>query len=122
MSNVIKVTACDNELIILAYQWGASYQLCRILSGNFMPVNFKLDIKAGAYQGSETIDGVTQPINQQVSTFLPVGNYSLLLLGIDWGGPAQFTVEVNGTPYTLLEQPNGDGLVFNPGPVQLTVL
>jgi hypothetical protein len=123
MANVINVTACDNELIIMAYQWGASYELCRILSGNNNTVNVLLNIQAGPYQGSLTCTGVTTPINvpNPMTVTVPAGEYQLMLLGINWGGPTQFTVNVNGKQYALPPQGNGNGLVFNPGPIPLTV-
>jgi hypothetical protein len=120
MPNVINVTACDNELIILAYQESASYELCRILSGNFNTVAVTLNIQEGQYVDYPTINGVNNPINETKSVTIPAGEYQLLLLGIDWGGPAAFTVNVNGNAYTS-SQPHGKGLVFNPGPIQLTV-
>lgn len=121
MSNTITVTACDNELVVLAYQWGASFELCRILSGNNNSVNVTLNIQTGEYQGTIVLDGVNQPLSQTVTQNLASGTYSLLLLGIDWGGPAQFTVDVNGTSETLPWTSEGDGLLFNPGPISITV-
>jgi L-asparaginase len=123
LANVINVTACDNELIIMTYQENASYELCRILSGNNNTVNVQLNIQEGPYQGSLTFNGVTTPLNvpNPITVTVPAGEYQLLLLGINWGGPTQFTVNVNGKQYALPPQSNGKGLVFNPGPIQLTV-
>jgi hypothetical protein len=123
MANMINVTACDNELIIMTYQGNAGYELCRILSGYNNTVNVQLNIQAGPYQGSLTFNGVTTPLNvpNPITVTVPAGEYQLLLLGIDWGGPAQFTVNVNGKQYALPPQSNGNGLVFNPGPIPLTV-
>ena len=121
MPNTITVTACDNELVVLAYQWDASFELCRILSGNSQPVNVTLNLVSGVYQGTITLNGVTQPLNVNVTQTLAPGAYSIQLLGIDWGGPAQFTVNVNGTPYTLPFTQEGDGLVFSPAPIAITV-
>ena len=121
MSNTITVTKCDNELIVLAYQWGASFELCRILSGNSQPVNVTLNLQSGSYQGTIVLNGVNQPLNQTVTQTLSPGTYSILLLGVDWGGPAEFTVTVNTAPYTLPYQSEGAGLLFNPGPISITV-
>ncbi|HYK21092.1 MAG TPA: hypothetical protein VEV42_10180 [Pyrinomonadaceae bacterium] len=121
MPNTIAVTACDNELIVLAYQWGASFELCRILSGNNQSVNVTLNIQPGTYQGTIVLNGVNQPLSQTITQTLASGAYSILLLGVDWGGPAQFTVSVNGTSYTLPLQQEGDGLLFNKGPISMTV-
>jgi hypothetical protein len=121
MSNTINVTACDNELIILAYQWGASFELCRVLSGNSNSVNVNLTLGAGSYTGSVVLNGVNNPLNQSLSLYLPSGEYTLLLMGIDWGGPEQFTVSVNNQNYSLPYGSSGDGLVWNPGPIAITV-
>jgi hypothetical protein len=121
MPNTITVTKCDNELIVLAYQWGASFELCRILSGNSNSVNVTLNIQSGPYQGPIVLNGVNQPLNTTISQTLASGAYSILLLGVDWGGPAEFTVGVNGTSYTLPFQNQGDGLLFNQGPISITV-
>jgi len=121
MSNTITVTACDNELVILAYQVDASFELCQILSGNNQPVNVTLDLSPGTYQNTVVLNGVNQPLSQTITQNLPSGTYSLLVLGVNWGGPTQFTVNVNGTPYTLPFTSEGAGLTFNPGPVTITV-
>lgn len=121
MANTITVTACDNELVILAYNWDNSYELCRILSGNNQAVNVTLNIQPGTYEGTIVLDGVNQPLNVTVPPTVPSGAYSILMLGVDWGGPAQFTTTVNGTAHNLPLQPTGSGLVFNPGPISITV-
>jgi len=121
MPNTIVVTECDNELIVLAYQWGASFELCRILSGNNQTVNVTLNIQPDPYQGTQVLNGVNGPLNQTITQTLAAGTYSLLLLGIDWGGPAQFKVSVNNTSYSLPLQNEGNGLLFNQGPISITV-
>ncbi|HTE16920.1 MAG TPA: hypothetical protein VK689_00895 [Armatimonadota bacterium] len=128
MPNVINVTACDNELIIMAYKNDApagkndaSYQLCRIQSGNYNSVNVTLNIKAGPYLGPETLYGVYEELKTTLSVYLPAGEYSLLLLGINWGGPTQFTVAVNNQPNDLPSPQNGDGLVTYSKPIPLKV-
>lgn len=121
MTNSIKVTACDNELIVLAYQGGASFELCRILSGNFNSVNVGITVETGAYLGTQVLNGVNNPLSQNITVTLATGAYQLLLLGIDWGGPQQFTVNVNGTEYALPQSIEGNGLVWNPGPIAFTV-
>jgi len=122
MGNSITTTACDNELVILAYQEGASFELCQILSGNNQPVNVTLGIQPGAYQNTIVLNGVNQPLKQTINQALPAGTYSILMLGVNWGGPSQFNVSLNGSSYELTFNPNGPaGLTFNPGPVTITV-
>jgi len=122
MGNSITTTACDNELVILAYTESASYELCQILSGNSQPVNVTLAIQPGDYQNTVVLNGVNQPLKQSINQTIPSGTYSLLMLGVNWGGPTQFTVNVNGTPFALPFTQQGPlGLAFNPGPVSITV-
>jgi len=122
MANSMTITACDNELVIMAYQEGASFELCQILSGNSQPVNVTLGIQPGTYQNTIVLNGVNQPLKQSINQTLPAGTYSILMLGVNWGGPSQFNVSLNGSSYELTFNPNGPaGLTFNPGPVTITV-
>jgi hypothetical protein len=122
MGNSITTTACDNELVILAYTPSASFELCQILSGNSQPVNVTLAIQPGTYQNTIVLNGVNQPLKQSINQTLPSGTYSILMLGVNWGGPTQFTVNVNGTNFALPFTQDGPlGLTFNPGPVTITV-
>ncbi len=122
MGNSITTTACDNELVILAYTPSASYELCQILSGNSQSVNVTLGIQPGTYQNTIVLNGVNQPLKQSINQTLPAGTYSILMLGVNWGGPTQFMVNVNGTAYELPFTQQGPlGLTFNPGPISITV-
>lgn len=120
MSNTIQISACDNELIILAYQEGVSYEIGRILSGNGQAVNVSLDLLAGDYVGASLFNGINVPLDASITTYIPSGSYSLLFLGINWGGPSSFTVSVGGTAIGgTVDQ--GLGLTWNPGPIAITV-
>ena len=67
----IHVTACDNELYILASQSPVgSTEICHIKSGFNNPVEYL--------------------VNPQ--SILPHGNYTLIMVGINWGGPQAFHV------------------------------
>src|SRR5579872_697995 len=117
MANQINVTACDNELIIIAFQWGVSYELCRILSGNSQPVSVTLNLNEDIYTGGVTLHGVNNPLKDTVDITLPTGQYSLLLCGIDWGGPSQFTGTItdntgNTTPFNYSGNPT-PGVVWS---------
>jgi hypothetical protein len=120
--NTITVTACDNELIVLAYQPTGSYLLCDIQSGNVNAVNVTLTIQEGAYGGSILLNGVNSALSESMSVNLPAGEYSLMLLGINWGLATEFSVDVNGTTYALPRDPNTtEGLHFHPDPISITV-
>ena len=120
MANSIHVTACDNELIIIAYQGTVSYEIGRILSGNNNQVDVTFSITNGPFMGSMTFSNVYTPIGAKVNTCLPAGNYSLLLLGVNWGLTTNFKVNVNGTDYNS-SGISGLGLVYNPGPISITI-
>jgi hypothetical protein len=121
MANQIAVTACDNELIVIAFQPGASFELCRILSGNKNSVKVTVNITAGAYQGTIVLNGVNQELNLAVPQTLASGTYSIQLLGLNWGDVTQFSGTVNGTPFDLPLKPAPTGLTFSPTPISITV-
>lgn len=72
MAKIVKihVTATDNELYILASTPNGSSEVCHLKSGFNNPVNYEV-------------------IPQSI---LPAGNYTLTILGINWGGPSGFKV------------------------------
>lgn len=121
-TNTITVTASDNELIILAFQWGASYEVARILSGNSQPVSVTLNLSVGQYNGPVVLNGVNTPLNVSLPVSLPAGDYSLDFIGINWGGPTQFTAAVNKTTISLPYNASGPvGVAWSPTPIAITV-
>jgi hypothetical protein len=82
----IHVTACDNELYILASTGRESSELCHIKSGFGDRVDYRFNPQH----------------------ILPVGTYDLTLVGINWGGPSTFSVTttpggtVTSTPSTAV--------------------
>ena len=75
----IQITACDNELYLIAATTGTpwySTEICHIKSGNNLPVSYSIN----------------------PSAILAPGNYNLFLIGLDWGVEGAFTVTltVNG--------------------------
>ena len=74
----IDVQACDNELIILASTAAGSSVLCHLKSGYGAPVSY-----------------IFNP-----GHILPHGAYEMTFVGINWGGPGNFKILVDGTPYT----------------------
>ncbi|GLB50443.1 hypothetical protein [Neptunitalea lumnitzerae] len=101
MSNTINVTKCDNEVIFVAYQYGASFELARIISGNSNPVDVTLNIEAGAYQGMPFFNGISNALKSEQSLNLGSGDYNLVAIGINWGGPQEFSFDFNGKNYSL---------------------
>ena len=68
----IQVTAADNELLLIASTPAGSSELLRYKSGFGKPVN--LTVFPGA--------------------ILATGSYALTMIGVNWGGPSNFTVIV----------------------------
>ena len=123
MSNSINVTKCDNELILIAYQYGASFELARILSGNSNSLDVTLNIEAGAYQGGIIVNGVNHKISPSSHyLYLQPGDYTLVAVGIDWGGPEEFKFTFNGKTYDLPYNANtNSGVVWTPSPIAFTI-
>jgi hypothetical protein len=69
-TTLIHVTATDNELYIIASTPAGTSEICHIKSGFHNPVEYKV-------------------IPQSI---LPPGAYTLIIIGINWSGPQQFTV------------------------------
>lgn len=119
--NMIRITACDNQLLLVAYQWGASFVIGNINSGNNQSVNVALPLVAGQYQGGLQLNGVNSPLSGSYPVTLAPGQYQLVAIGIDWGGPQAFTFTLNGQTYSLPPSNNGDGVVWTTGPIALTI-
>lgn len=119
-SQTINVTACDNELYLIAFQnnsqGGISYQLGHIQSGNGNPVNLTITVTAGSYKQPVTINGVQQAItqSQDYTVSIPASTYTLLAVGIDWGGGYNYKFSVGETNYGPDYKPGpGAGGVFD---------
>ncbi len=118
MSNTLTISKCDNELIVLAVNGSSSYKICDVQSGNTNLVNVGISIEAGAYTEPAVINGVNGPINKPSEVVnIPSGNYSLVYVGLNWGGPYNFDIEFNGKPYQLKNDPNQalEGAIWNRG-------
>lgn len=112
----IDVTACDNELYLIAVNSPSgggpnqSFQLLHIESGNGNSVNVTATVSPGTYVEPATLDGVDQPLgpSSDYTVSLPAGSYNLVAVGINWGGPQNFSFTLNdGEPITLpLTNPN----------------
>lgn len=82
----IAVSASDNELMIIATTPAGTSEICHITSGAGNPVSY-------------------QVIPQSI---LPPGNYSLTMIGINWGGPSAFnvTLTTGGVAQNFASAPN----------------
>lgn len=103
MSNVsIQVTACDNELFIIAGKTEKSFLMANIKSGNNKIVNLVLNIENGQFGGTQNVGNPSHNIgtatDPEVRTvYIPEGTYSLIVLGADWGGSDKhFDVSMTG--------------------------
>jgi hypothetical protein len=122
MSNKLNITKCDNELILIAYQNGASFQLGRILSGNSNSLDITLEINPGAYQGGAFVNGVNHVIEPSTHFLnLAQGDYQLVAVGIDWGGPSEFNFTFNGNEYSTPLNNFGNGIVWKTDPIKFSI-
>lgn len=82
----IDVSACDNELYIIATTPSGTSEILHMSSGFSNPVSYQV---------------VPQSI-------LPKGRYSLTMIGINWGGPSNFkvTLTTGGVPQPFTSTPN----------------
>ncbi len=92
----------DNELMILAVNGSTSVELFRLKSGYGQLINYT--IKLGG--------------------ILAAGNYYLVIIGINWGGPASFNVQLDPSslsPASYLNNTAPIGVVWTPTPIAFTV-
>lgn len=90
MATSLKVNACDNELFIVATTASGASEICHISPGRDDPANYAVDLNA----------------------ILPPGDYDLILIGVNWGGPATFAVTVGTTPYAYSDPKAPIGAVW----------
>lgn len=81
----IEVTACDNELYLIATPTAGGFS---------------------AHGSSEFVhitSGAGNPVEYQVipQSILPAGDYVLDMIGINWGGPSGFTVKTTTSAGTV---------------------
>jgi hypothetical protein len=91
-TTLIHVTATDNELYLIATKDGRqSAEIVHLSSGFNNPVEYKV-------------------IPQSI---LEAGNYTLSIVGINWGGPFQFTVALTqgGPPVVITSGAPANGPV-----------
>jgi hypothetical protein len=119
MSNTIKITACDNQLMLFAINKVEDncYELCNIKSGNSHTVDVTLNIEDGTFQETIEANGVSKNLNETKTVQLPAGEYYLVYAGLNWGGPYNFKFEFNDTTYELLNNPEQplEGVIWSLG-------
>ena len=85
-TTLIHVTATDNELYILASTPSGSSELCHLKSGFGDPVEYRVN----------------------PHSILAPGAYTLVMIGINWGGPQAFKVTLTtGGVNTTFTAPAG---------------
>ncbi|TYP99443.1 hypothetical protein C7447_10139 [Tenacibaculum adriaticum] len=122
MSNTISIKKCDNQLILFAVNENESYEICNVQSGNFHSVDLDIEIKEGAFSGTYIPEGGTsKDLSGTTTVKIPKGNYSLVYVGLNWGGPYNFEFEFNGETYQLLNNPKKEleGAIWNLGNLQI---
>ena len=117
--NVLHITKCDNELIFLAFQGSASFEIANIKSGNNNPVDVTLNLTSGIWQDGFSANGVNSALSIKADVPLNPGEYELIAMGINWGGPADFNFTFNGKDHK--SAPTGNGLVWKTDPIKFTI-
>ena len=121
MSNQIHLTACDNQVILLAITWTDSRMLANIKSGNNNSVDVTIDIESGRSLKTINLNGVDGPLQENLSVDLPPGDYQLFAIGVNWGGPQAMELTFNGQSYTAPTSPEIEGAFGTYGPIDFTV-
>ena len=102
----IAVTACDNELYLIALP-------------TTTPTNF------GGSEIAHITSGFNNPVKYSVipQSIVSAGSYTLVMVGINWGGPQAFTVVLTtGGVDTTFTAPAGTSIGANwTQAVQITV-
>lgn len=128
MSNTINITKCDNQLVLFAVNGSESYEICNIQSGNFHAVDLDINVEAsenGTFSGTYQPEGGTsKDLSGAITVKIPAGNYSLVYVGLNWGGPYNFEFTLNdGEPYSLLNKEDKplEGVVWAQGNLNITL-
>ena len=102
--NTITITACDNEVFLIAHRGIESYTLAHIKSGYRQKVNVVVTVEPGQYTAVETFNGVNQPIDEAYTVKIPARKYNLSLVCVNWGGPLDYAYNVNGKQFDNAKQ------------------
>lgn len=111
MTNTINITKCDNQLILVAINndnANDTVEICNIKSGNNNTVDLIISIEEGVgntIPATIELNGLQQDLSGSYPIKVPKGNYSLVYIGINWGGPYNFEFGFNNKPYKLLNKP-----------------
>ncbi|TNE30993.1 MAG: hypothetical protein EP346_02115 [Bacteroidetes bacterium] len=104
--STVKITACDNQLILVATTWEKSYLVANIQSGNGNSVDVTLNLDyAKQFSGTVNLDGVNQPLSGTYSVTIPEEKVNLSMIGINWGGAADLAVNLDGKDYKYSKNP-----------------
>ncbi len=98
MSNTINISACDNELYLIATTGVNSYTLAHVKSGYFFDVAVAITILSGDYTEVQLINGISGPVNKSYTAYLPAGTYTIVAVCVNWGGPWSYNYNLNGGP------------------------
>jgi hypothetical protein len=123
MENFIQVSAADNQVILYAYQFEKSYEICNIQSGHGADVAVQIQLAAGEYtQPAPIYGGAGGPIQSYSTVCLPAGDYELFGIGISWGGPKSFEFSLDSTGFIIKPQ-TGDfnGVQMTTGSLPFTI-
>ena len=95
-TTTLNVSAVDNELIVTATTPAGSSEVLHIKSGYGSPVSYHVNLH----------------------DILPAGSYTLVFVGINWGGPSAFAASLTtggavvNVPGTAVGSPTAIGVVW----------
>ena len=124
MPNTITASACDNELVIIAFNWSKSFYIGDIQSGNGNPVALTINLHGGNYSGPMSYNSVNgAPVTPPTyDVYIPADTYSIMVIGVNWGATAAFAASVNGVALDPSTIQQVTGVAWTPSPVQNIVV
>jgi hypothetical protein len=116
VSNTIRITACDNEVFLIAYQSGGSYVLAHLNSGYNFPVDVTVTILSGDYSQVPTLNGQSGALKESYTVYLPEGTYTVVAVCVNWGGPWAYAYQLNNGPlYSGSDAAGAGAIATGPG-------
>ena len=96
-SNILRISACSNELIISAYQKNASYQLVRLLCPDGAATEIAIEIVPGQYAAGLVLTAANDQARGLYTLTLQPGSYQLIAGGLNWDPqePGNFAASLN---------------------------
>ena len=106
---------------MVASAWSESFIIANIKSGNEHPVDVTINIVEGSTTTPINLNGVNEPLEGPQSVALPAGKYRLNIVGINWGGPTAFNVQLNNNAPYKYGGDSQEPLIWTGGNPEITI-